>query len=89
MGITVCAQQREDLNLKGERARLKQGIQSREVTRGEARKVRKEMHDVQEAKADAKADGIITRNERKEIAREDRQLDRTIRRVKHNNRDRK
>lgn len=87
--MMLNAQQREDMNLKGEKARLRQGVASGEVTRGEARKARKEMNDVRVAKQNAKADGVVTVDERKEIAKQDRQADRTIHRVKHNGRQRK
>ena len=74
--MMLDAQQREDMNLKGEKARLRQGVASGEVTRGEARKARKEMNDVRVAKQNAKADGVVTVDERKEIAKQDRQADR-------------
>lgn len=86
MNFAMDAQQREDMNLQGEKARLKQGRASGEVTRREAKVVREEMKDVRDAKVVAKADGVVTADERKVIAKEDRQLDRTIHRVKHNNR---
>lgn len=86
LGVSLHAQQREDMNTRGEKSRLRRGIRTGEVTPVEAAKARKEIRDVQEAKRDAKADGVITAQERKVIAREDRQADRTIHRVKHNNR---
>lgn len=87
--FTMNAQQSEDMNLKGEKARIKQGVKSGEITKGEAVKISKEVRDVQRAKRRAKADGKITRKERRKIAKQDRQLDRTIYRTKHNDRDRK
>lgn len=83
------AQQREDMNLKGERARIRQGVKSGEITRGEAAKIREKENELRNAKRAAKADGVINKQERKEIAKEDRQLDRTIHRTKHNNKRRK
>lgn len=80
------SQQKEDMNFKGERARVKQGIKSGEITRREAAKIRQEKQDVRKAKQNAKADGVVTVEERKEVAKQDRQLDKTIKRTKHNNR---
>jgi hypothetical protein len=80
------SQQKEDINLKGERARVRQGVRSGEITRREAVKINKEKQDVKAAKRAAKADGVVTPEERKEVAKQDRQLDRTIHRTKHNNR---
>jgi len=80
------AQQREDFNLRGERTRVQQGIQSGEITKAEAAKINREKRDVQIAKKSARADGIVTKGERKVIARQDRQLDKTIYRTKHNSR---
>jgi uncharacterized membrane protein YebE (DUF533 family) len=79
---------KEDKNLKGEKKRIAQGVRSGEITKGEAKVIEHEVKDVQQAKAAAKADGVVTKSERKEIAKQDRQLDRTIRRTKHNKRDR-
>lgn len=87
--MTLVAQQKEDMNLKGERARIKEGKKSGEITHREMKRVHKEKHDVKEAIHDAKQDGVVTPTERKEIAKEDRQLDKTIHRVKHNDRRRK
>jgi hypothetical protein len=78
------AQQREDLNLRGERNRVAQGIRSGEINPREAAIIRKQANDVKQAKRIAKADGVVTPRERAFIAREDRQLDRTIYRAKHN-----
>lgn len=81
--------QQEDKNLRGERKRVVQGIKSGEITKPEAAKIKKEMRDVKQATQAAKADGKVTKAEKKEIARQDQQLDRTIHRTKHNNRVRK
>lgn len=79
---------REDANFKGEKARVAQGVRSGEITRGEAKVIKKQARDVQRAKCGARADGVVTKRERATIAKQDRQLDRTIRKTKHNNRDR-
>lgn len=78
------AQHREDLSLRGERNRVAQGIRSREISPREASIIRKQANDVKQTKRIARADGRITPRERAFIAKEDRQLDRTIYRAKHN-----
>lgn len=78
----------EDMNLKGEKARVKEGIKSGEITKAEAKRIKKEAKDVQHAKHRANADGTITKREQMRIAKQDRQLDKTIRKTKHNKRDR-
>lgn len=78
----------ENMNLKGEKARVRQGVKSGEIKKNEARVIKKQALDVQQAKNKAKADGVVTKKEKVGIAKQDRQLDRTIRRTKHNGRKR-
>lgn len=78
------AQQREDINLRGERKRVAQGVRSGEINRREAAVIHNQAKDVKQAKRIAKADGVVTPRERAVVARQDRQLDRTIYRAKHN-----
>ena len=82
--VLSFAQQREDRNLRGERKRVAQGIKSGEITPREAIAIEKQARDVKQAKRYALADGKVTARERANIARQDRQLDRTIYRTKHN-----
>lgn len=82
--VLSFAQQREDRNLRGERKRVVQGIKSGEITPREAIAIEKQARDVKQAKRAAAADGQITVKERAKIARQDKQLDRTINRKKHN-----
>jgi multidrug resistance efflux pump len=85
--LTSLAQKRADINnLQGEKARIRNGVKTGEITRGEQKRVKNEMHDVRAAKKQAKVDGVVTNAEIKEIKKQDRQLDRTIHRVKNNNR---
>lgn len=86
VSFSLHAQTKEDLNFKGEKKRIHQGIASGEITRAEARHIRKEMRAVQYAKRNALRDGHITPKERVRIAKQDKQLDRAIYRSKHNNR---
>lgn len=82
--VLSFAQQREDRNLKGERKRVAQGIKSGEIKPREAVIIEKQAQGVKQAKRAAVADGQITVKERAKIARQDKQLDRTIYRKKHN-----
>lgn len=82
--VLSFAQQREDRNLRGERKRVAQGIKSGEIKPREAIAIEKQARDVKQAKRAAAADGQITVKERAKIARQDKQLDRTINRKKHN-----
>lgn len=82
--IMNFAQQKEDLNLRGERHRVAQGIKSGELKPKEVVAINKQAKDVKQAKKSALKDGHITRVERAKIAKQDRQLDRTIYRKKHN-----
>ena len=82
--VLSFAQQREDRNLRGERKRVAQGIKSGEIKAIVAVAIEKPAQDVKQAKRAAAADGQITVKERAKIARQDKQLDRTINRKKHN-----
>lgn len=84
--VFAFSQQKEDWNLRGERKRTVQGIKSGEINRKEATVIHKQAKDVKQAKRRAVADGVITPKERAIIAVQDKQLDRTIRRTKHNRR---
>lgn len=79
---------KENRNLKGERKRVAQGVRSGEITKPELVKINNEKKDVKKAVKCATADGVVTKKEKARIARQDRQLDRTIARTKHNKRDR-
>jgi methylthioribose-1-phosphate isomerase len=69
--------------------RIKQGLRSGELTRAEAKNLREGQKDIRQDIKEAKTDdGIITKEERKEIKQEQRQESRKIFRKKHNKRDR-
>ena len=73
---------------RNERHRIAQGVKSGELTRKETKNLvndQKEIH--QEVKA-AKADGVVTKDERKDIKQDQRQESRKIYRKKHNGRER-
>lgn len=82
--LASFAQQREDRNLRGERKRVAQGLNSGEIKPAETVAIEKQARDVKQAKRAAAADGQVTVREKANIARQDRQLDRTIYRKKHN-----
>lgn len=82
--LASFAQQREDRNLRGERKRVAQGLHSGEIKPAETVAIEKQARDVKQAKRAAAADGQVTVREKANIARQDRQLDRTIYRKKHN-----
>jgi hypothetical protein len=73
---------------KNQHQRIAQGVRSGELTRRETKNLvagQKEIH--QDVKS-AKADGIVTGDERKEIRQDQREESREIYRKKHNGRDR-
>ena len=84
--VFAFSQQKEDWNLRGERKRTAQGIQSGKINKKEAAVIHKQARDVKQAKRNALADGVVTPKERAKVAVQDRQLDRTIKRAKHNRR---
>lgn len=84
--VFAFSQQKEDWNLRGERKRTAQGIQSGEINKKEAAVIHKQARDVKQAKRRALADGVVTPKERAKVAVQDKQLDRTIKRAKHNRR---
>ena len=69
--------------------RITQGVASGELKAGEVRKLEQEQKDIQQEKKEARADGTVTGEERKEIQKEQNQASRHIYRAKHNNRKRK
>lgn len=82
-GATL-GQQKEDMNLKGERIRVAQGVKSGEINSAEANVIANQTTQLKRTERRAKSDGIITDRERAKIARKDAKLDRTIRRTKNN-----
>jgi hypothetical protein len=71
---------------KNQRARIRQGVQSGELTKGEARKLRQEQKTIQAEKQMAKADGKVTPAERAQMRKDQNKASRDIYRLKHNNR---
>jgi hypothetical protein len=67
-----------------QQARIKQGVQSGELTRGETVRLEKEQGKIQAEKLQAKSDGKVTPQERQKILRDQRKASRHIYRAKHN-----
>lgn len=71
-----------------QRVRIRQGVQSGELTRAEAANLRHGQREIRQEKREARADGVLTPEERREIRQDQRQESRKIWRKKSNNRDR-
>lgn len=73
---------------RNQRQRIRQGVRSGELTRAEAVNLRNGQHEINQERREARADGVVTQEERREIKQDQRQQSRKIFRKKHNNRDR-
>lgn len=73
---------------KNQRARIKEGVKSGELTKAEAVNLAKDQKEIRQDVKEARADGVVTKEERKDIKQEQRQASRKIYRKKHNLRDR-
>ena len=69
---------------KQQQIRIRQGVKSGELTRRETRKLEHQQKAIQHDKRIAKADGVVTPNERKQIRREQNRASKNIYRKKHN-----
>jgi hypothetical protein len=69
-----------------QQARIKEGVKSGELTKGETRRLELEQAKIQHDKKAAKADGQVTPQERRKLTREQNKASRDIRRLKHNER---
>ena len=66
-----------------EQARIRQGVRSGELTRTEAARLKGREAEISQDKREAKADGVVTRDERQDIKKDERQTSRAIYRQKH------
>lgn len=73
---------------QGQQQRIREGIRSGELTRGEVRSLEQEQREIRQEIRQAHTDGMVTRGERREIQQEQNQASRHITRAKHNRRDR-
>lgn len=71
-----------------ERQRIKQGVKSGELTRGETKTLAMQQKDIHHDKKEARLDGKVTHAERRHIKKDERKGNRSIYRKKHNARDR-
>lgn len=74
---------------KAQVEKIKQGIKSGELTRLEAKKLMKQKAKLQRKKKIAKADGVVTPKERKQLRKEIRKQDAKIYKQKHDKQKRK
>jgi len=75
---------RERQNLQ--KARIRQGVKSGELTKGEARKLHQEQKTIQAEKQMAKTDGKVTPAERAKLRKDQNKASRDIYKLKHNDR---
>jgi hypothetical protein len=69
-----------------QQTRIKQGVKSGELTKGETSTLEKEQAKIQSDKKEAKSDGKVTPQERRHLRREQKKASRDIYRLKHNER---
>jgi hypothetical protein len=63
--------------------RMKQGVRSGELTREEAQTLRGEQRDIRVTEREYKSDGVLTRDERKDLHQEQNQASQNIYEEKH------
>lgn len=68
---------------RNERARIRQGVATGELTRPEAARLKGREADIRRDKRAARADGVVTRDERQDIRKDEAQVSRAIYRQKH------
>jgi hypothetical protein len=69
--------------IKNDKARIKQGIQSGQLTATEAARLAAQTKKLQEQKKEIKADSVVTTEERKEFRKDKKQLSKRIYKQKH------
>lgn len=89
---TLCAplfaQNVIDQREKNQKARIRQGVKSGELTRNEARRLLKEEARIRSAERKAKSNGDITRKEARKLQRKLDKASRDINKQKNDNQDR-
>ena len=68
--------------------RITNGVRSGELTHHETRQLARQQRHIRHEKRDARADGVVTSCERREIRKDTRKANRNIIRKKHNRRER-
>lgn len=87
IGIASYAQSstpRADVRQKTERARIREGRKSGEVSNGEAAALNKQQRHIRRTERRAKADGEVTPAEKRKLERKQDRASRNIRRAKTN-----
>lgn len=77
-----------DKRQSNQKHRFKKGVKSGEITKREAKSVRKSTKSAKRYEAKAKSDGKVTWKERARLQHKENKSSRKIYRTKHNNRDR-
>lgn len=77
---------RIDQREANQQARINQGVRSGELTRQESRNLEREQGRIKAAESRAKADGVVTRQERQRITKMQNHADKKIAKKKHNKR---
>jgi hypothetical protein len=83
-GYAQSATPRADAREKTERARIRRGRKSGEVTNGEAAALNKQQRHIRRTERRAKADGEVTPDEKRKLERKQDRASRNIRRAKTN-----
>jgi hypothetical protein len=66
-----------------ERQRIRRGIYSGQITRGEAGELRERHRQIRQERRDYRSDGTLTRDERRDLHRDRRDFNRQIYRERH------
>jgi len=66
-----------------QQSRIKQGVESKELTKPEAAKLKREQKKIRKDKKIAKADGKVTLREKRSLKHEQKHASRDIRKQKH------
>ena len=74
---------------RSDRAKIKQGVKSGELTKKETHNLVKQERHIKRETRRAKADGVVTKAERRNIYVDKKKADANIYRKKHNNRERR
>ena len=88
MALAISNADAQAVRQVSQHKRIKQGVKSGEITRAEAVNLRNGQKEIREDKREARADGVVTPVEKKEIRQDQRQENRKIFRKKHNRRER-
>lgn len=88
MALAISSADAQAVRQVKQHKRIKQGVKSGEITRAEAVNLRNGQKEIREDKREARADGVVTPAEKKEIRQDQRKESRKIYRKKNNNRKR-